>query len=138
MTTLTEAREAIYLAFTTAWGSETDFTFDNEDHKPPKDQPWVRLVVRHEGGDQETLGPVGNRKFSRTGRVLIQVFTPENSGTARTDELLTLARNTFEGVTLAGTTVRFHGVTTREVGSSHREKWFQSIVDAPFEYDETR
>ncbi|UFK26767.1 structural protein [Roseobacter phage RDJL6] len=138
MTTLSEAREAIYQQFVNAWGSETPFTFDNEDFKPPKDEPWVRLVVRHEGGEQETLGPVGNRKFARTGRVLIQVFAVEDAGTDRTDELLTLARNAFEGVTLAGTTVRFHGVTVREVGSAPKEKWFQSIVDAPFEYDETR
>ena len=138
MTTLTQAREAIYLAFTTAWGSETQFTFDNEDFKPPKDEPWVRLAVRHENGEQETLGPVGNRKFERTGRVLIQVFAVEDAGTERSDELLTLARNTFEGVTLAGTTVRFHGVTVREIGSTKKDKWFQTLVDAPFTYDETK
>lgn len=138
MTTLAEAKEAIYLAFTTAWGDETDFAFDNEDHKPPKNAPWVRLTVRHENGSQETLGAPGNRKFARNGRVFVQVFTPENSGTSRSDELLVLARNAFEGVTLAGTTVRFHGVTVREIGSTRQDKWFQALVDAPFEYDETR
>ena len=138
MTTLAEAKQAILAAFVATWGSETPYTFDNEDFKPPKNDPWVRLVIRHEDSGQETLGPVGNRKFARRGRVLIQVFTDENKGTARSDELVVLARNAFEGVTLAGTTVRFHAVTTREVGSNQDDKWFQAIVDAPFEYDETR
>jgi len=137
MTTLAEAREAIYQRFVDVWNDETVYTFDNEDFKTPKRDPWVRLVVRHEGAFQETLGQVGNRRFARVGRVLVQVFTAEDQGTSRSDELVMLATSAFEGVTLASSTVRFSEVSFREVGAGD-DKFFQALVDAPFEYDETK
>lgn len=138
MTTLPEAKQAILETFVGAWDPAVAYTFENEDFTPPSDAPWARLVIRHEDSGQETLGPVGNRKFARLGRVLVQVFTPEDQGTLEADTLAVVVRNAFEGVTLASTTVRFRAVTTREVGSSADDAWFLSIVDAPFEYDETR
>lgn len=139
MTTIAEAREAIYLRFVTEWADRTPYTFENENYLPNRsDDAWVRLTVRHEDGGQETLGPVGSRKFSRVGRVLVQVFANPDEGLGRTDGLLQALREAFEGVTLVGTTVRFAGVTVREVGQPDDEHWFMSIMDAPFEYDETR
>ncbi|KFH18434.1 hypothetical protein ELZ19_06685 [Brucella abortus] len=153
MTTLNQAREAIYERFIEAW-SEGDFDFDfsqdyydvtgrftavtldNEDFKPPKDDPWVRLAVRHRASTQETLGPKGHRRFARFGAAFVQVFVPQNTGTLDMDRLLTRAREAFEGLTLAGTTVRFLDVIVRETGPDG--KWNASVVEAVFEYDETR
>lgn len=137
MTTLSEAREAIYLAFQTAW-TPTGFelTFDNEKFNSPDDAPWARLSVRHTASAQETLGAVGNRKFSRLGSAFVQVYTRVDQGTSQNDTLATTAREAFEGLTLAGTTLRFLDVIVRETGPDG--KWYQTIVEATFEYDETR
>lgn len=138
MTTITEAKEAMALQFITAWASETPVTIDNEEFDPPVNPPvpWVRFAVRHTASTQETLGRPGNRRYSRIGSAFVQVFTPQGIGTARADELARRARLAFEGLTLAGTTVRFLDVIIREIGVSGQ--WYQVVVEADFEYNETR
>ena len=136
MTTLPEAREAIYNTFNTAWGATSSFTFDNEKYAKPATDPWVRVSVRHQFGTQETLGKPGNRRFARFGAVFIQIFTLENTGTEDADTLAATARAIFEGVSLTGTTVRFRDVIIREEGLDG--KWYQTVVEATFEYDETK
>ena len=136
MTTLPEAREAIYEEFATGWGTLTEYTLDNEKFEPPKHDPWARVSVRHTDGGQETLGTVGSRKFSRTGSVFVQIFTPENSGLSGADALLPIARAIFEGSRITQTTIRFLNVVAREIGLDG--KWYQTMVEAAFEYDETK
>lgn len=137
MTTMVEAKQAMLLAFTTAWGTTTPVTIDNEEHNNNAGVvPWVRVTIRHDLSTQETLGKVGNRKFARGGSVFVQVYVLGNEGTDEADTLSTTARNVFEGVSLAGTTVRFKDVIVRETGPS--DKWYQTVVEAVFEYDETK
>jgi len=134
MTTLNEAREAIYGVFVAVWTEP--YTLDNERFDPPDDAAWARLTVRHTGGTQETLGPAGSRKFARTGSCFVQIFVPTDQGVQELDTLATLAREAFEGVSIAGTTVRFQNVVLRESGPD--KKWYGAVIEAEFEYDETR
>lgn len=135
MTTLNQARTAIYEEFQAAWGATTPFTFDNEKYTPP-DTEWARLTVRHTASTQDTLGAQGNRRFERIGSVFIQIFVPTNQGTTRADELATIARETFEGKSLTGTTIRFLDVIVRETGVDGQ--YYVVVVEATFQYDETR
>lgn len=135
MTELSAARETLYEAFKDAWVAQSaPYFFDNEVATPDA-AGWLRLVVRHRSGEQETLGPIGSRKFERVGSVIVQVFTPLDEGTSVSDTLVDLVREVFEGKTLSG--IRFAGVTTREIGPTV-DKWYQVNVDAPFNYDETK
>lgn len=136
MTTQTEAREAIYQAFIDGWGAASLYTFDNEDYTPPSDLPWVRLSVRHTNSAQETLGAVGNRNYLRSGNIIVQIFGPQDTGVFETDTLVETVRAIFEGVTLPGTTVRCYDCIVNETGPSG--KWYQTIVRATFDYEETR
>lgn len=136
MTTLNEAREAIYGLFNTAWADRTPLTFDNERFDPPDDAAWVRLTVRHTGSFQETLGPPGRRKFMRTGSCFAQIFVPIDQGVKEADTLATVAREVFEGVSISGTTVRFLDTIMRESGPE--KKLYGVVIEANFEYDETR
>lgn len=140
MTTIAQAREAMYQAFVDVWDPvggplKSAYTFDNEQFDPPTDASWVRMTVRHNDSDQNTLGRKGNRKFGRPGSVLIQVFTPTDTGRS-VDALADDARDIFEGNALAGTTVRFYGATVREAGKDG--KWDLTIVEAPFDYEQTK
>lgn len=135
MTTLAEAREAIYKTFIDAWDSIAPLTLDNEDFQPPNGS-WVRLSVRHTGGGQETLGRTGNRRFERSGTAFIQVFTLQDTGTAAADTLANLARSIFEGTSITNTTIRFNNVALTEIGPTG--KWYQINVSAAFDYDETK
>ncbi len=135
--TLTQATERILQTFVTDWAALTPFVFDNEKLVPPNPKAdWVRVVVRHAGGGQESLGDVGNRKFAREGSVFVQCFTPENEGRAASDLLVTAARNIFEGKTLSPESIRFTGTEVREIGVD--EGYYQSNMEAFFNYTETK
>ena len=108
MTTPNQAREIIYAAFAAVFGAldpEVPFAFDNEEFTPPDASAglsWVHLTVKEADSAQETLGPVGGRRYQRTGVVAAQFYVPANGGTARADALVKVFRDTFEGVTLSG------------------------------------
>jgi hypothetical protein len=138
VTTQNEARKAVYEAFVAEWDDLTPYTLDNEDFDAPETGPWVRLAVRHTDAGQETLGPDGSRRFFRRASALVQVFVPINKGTFDMDAYTSAARDVFEGVRLVGTTVRFGDVVVRETGPDRERKWYQAVVEAPFQYDETK
>jgi hypothetical protein len=135
VTTLTAAREAIYQAFVTGWGSTSAYTFDGEDYNPPVGAAWVRISVRHFESRQWTLGGIGERKFIRRGLVFLQFFLPGNKGARDSDALVTAARNIFEGVHLPSD-IRFTSFENREIGRT--DGWYQVNAEAYFEYDERK
>lgn len=140
MTTPTQAQEAVVARFVAAWAgtlyAAVPYTLDNEEFKPPELAPWVRLTIRHSGGGQETLGKQGNRKFMRAASLLVQVFTPANTGTKAGTDMAKVVMDIYEGVSISGTTVRFGNVSLRQPGVDGKE--FQTLVEAEFEYDETK
>lgn len=131
--TFTEAREAIYQR----WADNTplaNWTLANEKYTAPNDTPWARVTVNHENGEQDSLGRIGQRKFLRRGRVLIQLFDQVDNGLQDLDVLAVAARAIFEGTTFAG--ISFIGADIRESGQDG--EWYQILVDAPFDYQETK
>lgn len=136
MTTLNEARGAIYEAFVTDWGATSPLTLDNETFNPPVDPPWARLVVRHDARSQESLGPVGNRKFESVGAAIIQCFGSLDKGTAEADTLAQVAQGILEGKVLLPEGIRFTSAQPIEIGPT--EDGYQINVEAFFTYTETK
>jgi len=136
MTTLNDARGAIYAAFVAGWGATSAYTFDNESYDPPANANWVRLVVRHDDRVQESLGGLGRRKFESGGSVIIQCFAPLDSGAASADTLASAARSIFEGKTFNPEYIRFTSAVVREIGPT--DDWYQINVEAFFTYTETK
>ena len=138
MTTITEARTAFYTDFLANYTGvpSTRITFDNEKFDPPEDVSWVRYTVRHFGGGQSSLGGVGERKFSRTGAVFVQIFIPQDEGVYAGDLLAHEARTLLEGLDIAGTTIRTWDAEIRENGLV--DGYFMYVVETQFEYFETR
>lgn len=135
MTTLNEARDAVYERFLTQWGVTTPLTFDNEAFDPPSDgSAWIRISVRNEFGQQASLGPPGQRRFDRFARVFVQIFTKPDTGLKEADTLATLAQGIVEAVSFDG--LRFKSGSIREVGVS--DGWQSHLVDVPFDYQETK
>lgn len=138
MTTVIDAREAlygeIYDNITTV--PQARVTFDNEKFDPPEDVSWVRLAVRHFGGSQFSLGPVGSRKFSRTGAVFAQVFIPMDAGVRAGDTIVQEIRTLIEGKDISGTTIMTWDAEIRENGLV--DGYFMFVVETRFEYTETR
>lgn len=137
MTTINEARVAIYQRFIDNWTAtpDTNYTFDNEGYDSEDlAAPWVRVLVRNTAGGQETLGNEGSRKFERSGIILCLVHALENTGTESGDEIAKSFQSLFEAV-------RFNGIITnnsviRETGKTGR--WFVTTVEVDFLYHEQK
>lgn len=135
MADLNDARKAVQDRFLTEWSTETLIDFDNEDFTIPEgDTQFVRLVVRNQVGNQDTLGSVGNRKFLRTAVVIIQVFVTIDDGTSEADRLSVKARDIFEGTRFSG--LWFFASDINEIGPS--EKHFLYNVRCEFNYEQIK
>jgi hypothetical protein len=135
VTTLNEAREAVYDRFVVQWGVTTPIVFENEQFAAPANDSWVRLSVRgNVVRAQETLGSVGNRKFRSTGMVFVQVYTRADVGLKQGDDLSKQARDVFDAVSFSG--LDFLAGLVRETGVDG--KWQQHLVEVNFDFDETK
>ena len=131
MTVPLAAVEAIYQRFI-ASGIVANVVLDNEDIK--FESAWARLVVRHSARAQDTIGRKTNRRFRSSASVLVQVYTPINTGVNNAHDLAKQVVDLFEGESFSG--LDFTAAQTRESGSDG--KWYQVVVEAPFDYDETK
>ena len=139
--TITAGRDAIYLAFETAWNAQTPpvptlFYDDKEFDLPDGDTPWAFMMVRHVTSTQETLGEIGGRRFRRKGLVTIQVRTPTGLGLSTNDIFSKIALDAFEGIETEPDQVIFRRARLQEVGNDGA--WFLTNVMADFEYDEVK
>lgn len=134
MTTLNEARQAVYDRFVTNWGTRTTFTFENEEFDEPATGDWVRVSVKQTASGQETLGPKTQRKYIRNASVMVQVFTPTNIGKTTADGHATTAAGIFEGESFSG--LNCNDALIREGGQDG--KWDITLVEVAFFYEETK
>ena len=136
MTTLNEAKEACYLRFTSNFTGvvASRIAADNEEIETPDTGEWVRISIKSLTRRQDTLGALGNRRFRSTAIVFVQVYTQSNTGVKQSDTLAVEAANIFEGVSFSG--LDFYEVIIRETGVNG--KWYQSVVEAKFDYDEIK
>lgn len=139
MVTTVTAREAMLQRFLDNWtGTDlANVTFDGEQFVKPSNQAWVRVSIRHNASQQETLGGTGARKFMRSGLLFVQVFTPVgqtavNAGIALAQE----ARTIYEGVHFSGNDIRFLSPIIREIGPEGAH--YLINVECPFNYDERK
>lgn len=139
-TTISEARQAIYTLFYNGWGGatpETPVVYDQTAYDPTGVDEWVRISVRNVSNEQATLGGIGDRKFDRSGNVFVEINVEPSIAQTRIDELIDKAKNVFEGIKIGGTSVFFKNVTHREQGIVDNQ-WNVVVVDAEYEYNETR
>lgn len=138
MTTLNEAKEAIYARFLAQFTGTPNIAFENEatdfDVQDASLTEWVRLTVRSTARAQETLGPEGARKFRSAATVFVQVYTLSNTGVKQGDTLATEARDVFEATSFSG--LDFNNGLVRESGAEGR--WFQHVAEIDFDYDEIK
>jgi len=142
MTTITDARNAIYNRWEDQWvvgtSARTEFVFENEaaDELDAGTKPWARVTARESGeAPDTTMGQVGARKYYRHGVMFVQLFSPTNQdGMTTAGDLADAVRAAFEGVRFDGIDV-LPGVI-REAGPTG--KWHLTVVEMPFRYEETK
>lgn len=143
MTTINQAREAVYQAFDATWGNRTPRQLEGIAFvEPGPDVQWIRVVVRNLGGTTETLGDEGNKKHRRNGLVIMSVFTPADRGMKAGDEHAQFALNIFESrnIPVPGDTERLDFIAgdVREIPMERDAKSRQTNVEVPFDFTETK
>lgn len=144
MTTPNQARETLLSKFIEVWDAldpAVSYTFDNEDFDPPNGagvSSWCRFLVREAPGGQETLGPVGGRRYRRNASAVLEIYALRNNGAKRSDELVKEFRDNFEGVTLGsgGNDVYMTDCQVQEIGIEGA--WYRVNAFASFWFEETK
>jgi hypothetical protein len=138
MVTLVDAEQSILARFVANWTGTpaSRLIFENEGHSTvdADESPWLRLAIQELTREQITLGAVGQRKYESKCRVFVQVMTPVNSGARKGKELGEQVRSLLEGETFSD--LYFYDCSVRGAGSD--EKWLMTVVDARFDFWETK
>lgn len=138
--TLTQARDDLLSAVSTAWGATGPVDYEDQPNTvqiPPDGAiPWIRVTIRHTTGRQATLSnAIGARRFRRFGVILVQVFSPLGSSMRDPETHTNLIVNALEGITTENGVIT-RNVRINEIGSEGI--WFQTNVVADFEYDQIK
>ena len=119
-------RASIETKFALEWGVTTEIAWENISYEPDN-APWVRLTVGT--GVGYTLGIDGTLPTVRdTGVIMLQIFTPEGTGTKVNKELLDTALPIYEHTRFDGILV--YTATVTQAGISNG--WYQTNVTFPF------
>lgn len=145
MTTITQARDAIAGIINTAWlasptTSSLTLLWDNVKGDPPaedgstgKAEAWGRVAVRHTIGENDTLGPIGGRRYLFGGTVTVQLFAPIGDGHSQLDEMVEVVKAALQEASPSAA-VWFFDITPVEIGPDG--PWFNTNVDALFRYQQ--
>ncbi len=142
ISTIAEARDEILLHFRTAWDAGAPpvprLIYDDRHRDLPDDAPYARITVRHNIFEQATVGGrIGSggagQRFHRFGIVTVQIFTVSGDGLSKSDVLVNLALDAFEGERTGSDRVEFRNTRINEIGQDG--PWFQTNVIAEFVYD---
>lgn len=141
----TTARDEIQAMFWAAWntvavstivGYVPSVTFPNVPaDEPDPEKYWVRYNLAHDSGKQATLGAPGNRRFSKSGLVTVQLFAPLTlgDGLGKSLALAQIVQGAYEGQH-SDSGVWFQDAVIKEIGTS--DSWYQTNVQARFRYEE--
>lgn len=146
MTTIDQAKDAIYNQLTTEWAAasrtepiakENDAANHGTAEFNSSYGPWLRILVQENAGGQVALGAVGDRPFERRGQIMVQCFVVADTGTELLDTLLQTVRDSLEGLSFSGVTT-FEAVSRPLDESQNDGRWYGKIMDIEFRYKETK
>ena len=157
MATIDDARDAVYLRFITEAAEHDAFdgislarlsasppgrlSLGAEEGPSPEDTAiWLRLVLRHTGRVQDTMGPVGGRRFRNDASIFAVCFVPlrEPGGPApRGDQIIEAFKAIFSSrhiMTPAGERITTYASVPLEQAPDG--PWLPITVQTPMSYDE--
>lgn len=149
MITYNQANDEINATFLAAWNAGTsaivgyvpEIRWQNVQNRalPDGSKFWVRVSKDTVFERQATLsvceGSPGQRKYTASGLVFVQLFMPKSNAQAYElgQQLAVVARNAFRGKTTPGN-IWFRNVRINEINPE--ELYYRINVIAEFEYDE--
>lgn len=125
-------RISIESRFASLWQSE-DISFENISFKPPRDiqgaaLPFVRISIRNSASFTDAIA-AGSVVNQHTGRIWVQVFVPEGTGTALARQLADQAAVVFDNARFNG--IKCYAAEIKSVGNDGLG-YYQLNVSIPY------
>lgn len=133
--TADQARDEILAVFKAAWDT-TGYgaVYQDVTGKPPsEEEPWARVILRHADGGQTGFGSTNEKKFTDSGLLVVQVFTPLGDGLTKSYELARIVQLAFSK---AHGSVWYRNQRINEVGKDG--SYQQTNVLINFSYSDQR
>jgi hypothetical protein len=144
ITSMAQADKEMAELFRQAWVVTAGYKCEWPNHKEIEhaaNEIWARWHIDYTGGGQETLGAPGHRRFTKTGLIYIDVYTPLGTGLASAREASEIAIAAYEGKRTPND-VWFRNVRIETEGHGHgtgkNKAWWTTLVIAEFTYDYLR
>jgi hypothetical protein len=141
---INDAVNDILKVYKDAWDAQTapvpPTIYDNVAGQQPADgSAWVRVQVKHNpgAGGQTTIGgDAGNKRFTRYGMVVCELYVPTGKGKSAYTGFVETIMRAFEGKSARNGGAFFFNVRPQEVGQEG--DWFKVNVIAEFSWDQIR
>lgn len=141
---MAQADEEMVELFRQAWEVTAGHSCDWPNHKSDEhagNETWARWAVDYVGGRQASMGGSGGRKFSKTGLIYVDVFTPLGAGLTIARQAAQIAVDAYEGKRTPND-VWFRNVRIESEGHGEggggKKSWWTTTVVAEFTYDYLR
>lgn len=144
------AYEAIRARFYNMWPTKVGgtltaptvpYSFDND--RKPSASTFAIVEITTVDDDQETLGPIGARKFEHTGWIDVNLYGPKDVGRTPLDILAGYVQDIFDSVRIGNVGVE-EGITTFATSPQELRKapeapqLWMLVARTPFGYIEIR
>ncbi len=124
--------------FLTTWNaahSGVPIALQNQNFDPPQDGgDYGIFKVIFNIGRQASHGSIGNRLYLNQGFLILELYIQRGDATDNLNSYCKTALNFFRDITTAGIMIRNPGTET--IGALDSEAYFQTNVQAEFEFDE--
>lgn len=135
--TVENARDEMYGLAKNAFEGLCELVYDDaKAKKPDGPAPWARATVRHNGGGESSISRGnGKGRYTRSGTLYLNLFSPPGDGLRVLDPLVKVALDAYEGKTTPSG-IWFTKVQVRELGIANG--LYQINVLINFSYDEVK
>lgn len=144
ITDMSQADDEMAQLFRVPWETTAGYKTDWPNAKTldhAEDEIWARWALDYVGGRQTTFAAPGQRKFNKTGLVIITVFTPLGGGLKSARDAAQIALFAYEGKRTPGD-VWFRNVRIDSEGhgqgTGKNKSWWTQQVIAEFHYEHLR
>jgi len=127
------ARAAIETRFNTLWAAHTPIAFDNSAFTPPAAAPWVRLSIAFGDTRQIGFGVTDSQLMRTVGAIMVNCFTPLNSGSTAGLTLVARVRDIFQNKTFSGVLCRATGLLF--TAPDQQLPFYGTLCQTPFQTD---
>lgn len=129
-----EAVDAMFAEVKHATPIDVEIIWPDVPSNKPPDNRWIRPNVKHATGEQSTLaGPIGSKRHTMMGVLIVQCFVPVGSGGLEAIRLATIYLERFAAV--RNSPIWYRNQHFVEIGKDGPSLQYNVVID--FEYDIT-